>query len=409
MRKFCVLLIIGLWLSSAIAQGSLDYEGGLKVPLNEDSSKYFQLLTWHQVWLSADQTTDNSLQLTPTLRRSRMLMFAQITERFIILTHFGLNNLTAGTMDPVGRGPGAQVFMHDAWVEYAVVKKRLHVGGGLHYWNGISRLSNQSTLNMLTLDAPRFNWANLGLTDMFARHIGLYAKGKLGKLDYRVSLSDALVSGLDAHLPLNTDQAVYRGRELLGQQEAGRVWQGYFQYEFLEQESNLLPYAVGSYLGDKEVFNIGAGFLQHSNGTLTLDNDSNLIGHDVLLLGVDVFYDKPLSNGACFTGYASYYRFDYGPNYLLTGNSDLVGSGGILYGQAGYVLPRFTSVGRIQPYVAYSLRSLEAIPGNIQQVGLGANWYISGHNAKITFEYNTNRVPAATPVNAYRLQAMIYI
>jgi len=361
------------------------------------------------MWATANEAPDGNQQITPLLRRSRMLMFAQINKRFLILTHFGLNNLSVDNMDPVGRGPGAQVFMHDAWVEYAVFQNKLHIGGGLHYWNGISRLTNQSTLNILTLDAPRFNWANLGITDMFARHLGIYAKGKLGKLDYRVSLSDALRNGLDANLPINENQAVYRGREILGKREAGRVLQGYFQYEFLDQESNLLPYAVGSYLGGKEVFNIGIGFLQHSNGTLTLNPDSSLTGHDVLLLGVDVFYDKPLNNGSCLTAYASYYSFDYGPNYLLAGGSNLIGTGGIIYGQVGYVLPDFSDKGRLQPYVAYSNRNFDAIDGAVNQLGVGANWYISGHNAKLTLEYNTNNVPNADPVNNLRLQAMIYL
>lgn len=409
MRKLYALFIFTLCTLSLLAQGSPDYTGGLKVALNEDGSKYFRLITWHQMWATANEASGGGQQITPLLRRSRMLMFAQINNRFLILTHIGLNNLGVDNMDPVGRGPGAQVFMHDAWVEYAVIQQKLHIGGGLHYWNGISRLTNQSTLNILTLDAPRFNWANLGITDMFARHLGIYAKGKLGKLDYRVSLSDALVNGLDANLPVRDNQAVYRGRELLGKQEAGRVVQGYFQYEFLDQESNLLPYAVGSYLGSKEVFNIGVGFLQHSNGTLSLAADSSLIGHNVLLLGVDVFYDKPLNKGACLTAYASFYQFDYGPNYLLSGNSDLIGTGNIVYGQVGYVVPDFSEAGRLQPYVAYSNRNFDALDGAVNQLGIGANWYISGHNAKLTVEYNTNQVPNADPVNNLRLQAMIYL
>jgi hypothetical protein len=36
---------------------------------------------------------------------------------------------------------------------------------------------------------------------------------------------------------------------------------GYFEYQFLDQEANVLPYKVGSYLGTKKVFNIG-GFIR---------------------------------------------------------------------------------------------------------------------------------------------------
>ena len=58
------------------------------------------------------------------------------------------------------------------------------MGAGLHYWNGVSRLSSQSTLNFMTLDAPIFNWTNIEATDQFARQFGIYAKGQLDRLDY---------------------------------------------------------------------------------------------------------------------------------------------------------------------------------------------------------------------------------
>ncbi|MEZ4685546.1 MAG: hypothetical protein R3B47_05635 [Bacteroidia bacterium] len=132
------------------------------------------------------------------LRRSRVLMYAQINKRFLILTHFGMNSLSASNMGVASpsnaNGGNGTFFMHDAWAEYSIAAKKLHVGAGLHYWNGLSRLTNQSTLNILTLDAPLFNWFSLGTSDQFARHLGMYAKGRLGKFDYRVSFNDALTN-----------------------------------------------------------------------------------------------------------------------------------------------------------------------------------------------------------------------
>jgi hypothetical protein len=59
-----------------------------------------------------------------------------------------------------GKKPG---FFHDAWNEYALVlperqKFSLTMGGGLHYYMGLSRATMASTLNFLTIDAPIFNW-----------------------------------------------------------------------------------------------------------------------------------------------------------------------------------------------------------------------------------------------------------
>jgi hypothetical protein len=61
--KTLAITILALFacVSSVQAQGSPDYTGGLKVKLNEDGSKYFRLITWHQMWatsnLSGDQPT----------------------------------------------------------------------------------------------------------------------------------------------------------------------------------------------------------------------------------------------------------------------------------------------------------------------------------------------------------------
>jgi hypothetical protein len=133
------------------------------------------------------------------IRRSRILMYAQVSPRFLILTHFGINNqsfinggangganLTSAGVSNAGKRP--QLYIHDAWTEFAVQPNKLHVGMGLHYWNGVSRLSSNSTLNFMTMDAPIFNWFNIEATDQFARQFGIYAKGQLGRLDYLVSL-----------------------------------------------------------------------------------------------------------------------------------------------------------------------------------------------------------------------------
>ncbi|MBR9998668.1 MAG: hypothetical protein KFF73_06845, partial [Cyclobacteriaceae bacterium] len=114
-------------------QSPVEYGSGLKVNLSEDESKYFRLITWHQVWIDMQNksTPDGreKFTATPMLRRSRFLMYAQISDRFLILTHFGLNNLTLDCLDPTGYSSQTQLFMHDAWVEFKVFEK-LYLGGG---------------------------------------------------------------------------------------------------------------------------------------------------------------------------------------------------------------------------------------------------------------------------------------
>ncbi|MCB0836757.1 MAG: porin [Bacteroidetes bacterium] len=413
--------------STSYGQGSANYQGGLKVSLNEDGSKYFRLLTWHQMWVTTPLEEGNELKTNFTLRRSRVLMYAQISDRFLINTHFGLNSLEPGNMgtaSPISQpGTNGQLFMHGAWAQYTIFKQKLVVGGGLHYWNGISRLASQSTLNIMTLDAPIHNWATIGVTDQFARHLGFFAKGKLGKLDYRLAINEAISNptrGADSHLSeiggqslLIPHRAIYRNPDNPG---GGKVYQGYLNYQFLDQEGNLLPYFVGSYLGTKKVFNIGAGFFHHREGASYCDEAGNLILHSPTSLAVDVFYDSPLgSNGSALTFYGSWTRHDWGPDW--TGGVGGVGTGNIAYGQLGYVLPDFTEKGRLQPYVHGTFRALEAYEDYFNpyshNLGVGANWFIDGHNAKITLEYQRAveagdlAKPEAT--SWLRLQAMIYL
>lgn len=415
MRKH-TLLLAGLFLMSfqyMKAQGSPDYDGGLKFKFNEDGSKYLRLISWAQV--QANYNTDDTFdangnensKLNFNLRRARILMFAQINKDFLIVSHFGLNSLTSSTLSPTGKGDGSQLFFHDVWAQYNLGKDHT-VGGGLHYFNGISRLNNQSTLNMMTLDNNRQSWATIGLSDQFARHLGVFAKGKFDKLQYRVAINDASVSTLDARTTVAGGEVVYNGRATLGSKDAGKTYAGYFDYNFLDQESNFLPYKVGSYLGGKKIFNVGAGFFLHPKGSV-IDTGTaltpNLEGEDVSIFAVDAFYDAPIGdNGSAITAYAVYQNSDYGKNYLYSA----YGTGSMIYGHVGYVFKGDKTKTRYQPYVSYGTHSYDAVNDDRSTLGVGVNAYMSGHNSKLTLEYK-NETFGTLDANTISLQAMIYL
>ncbi|WP_178985053.1 hypothetical protein [Winogradskyella helgolandensis] len=410
------LLLTGLLImvfQFTIAQGSPDYTGGLKFKFNEEGTKYLRLISWAQVQANyiADDTFDSNgnenSQLNFNLRRARILMFAQINKDFLILTHFGLNSLTSANLSPTGKGDGSQLFFHDVWAQYSLGKDHT-IGGGLHYFNGISRLNNQSTLNLMTLDNNRQAWATIGLSDQFARHLGVFLKGKFNKLQYRVAINDASVSSLDARAAVAGGDAVYNGRSSLGSKAAGKTYAGYFDYNFLDQESNFLPYKVGTYLGEKKIFNVGAGFFLHPKGSV-IDTGTainpNIEGEDVAIFAADAFYDAPLGeNGSALTAYAMYQNSNYGKNYLYSA----YGTGSMLYYHVGYVLNGDKLKTRFQPYVSYGIHSYDAVDDNRSTLGVGINAYMSGHNSKLTLEY-TNQSFGAIDSNTITLQAMIYL
>jgi hypothetical protein len=412
MKKAFTSIVLSFIAVVCYSQGSSDYGGGMKVNINEDGSKYFRVISWAQVWsqYNSDRPLDanghEQAALDFSVRRARILMYAQINKDFLILTHFGLNSLNANNMSPTGTGEGSQLFLHDVWTQYSLGKNHA-IGGGLHYWNGISRLNNQSTLNIMTLDNDRQAWATLGLSDQFARHIGVYAKGAFGKFQYRVAINEASTNNLQATVvPTNGGAASYTGRRLLGSKEAGKTYAGYFEYGFLEAESNFLPYKVGTYLGTKKIFNVGAGFFMHPNGSVIADTTGKLSGENVSIFGIDTFYDAPIGkNGAAITAYALYQNANYGKDFKLGTTYE---TGSMLHAHVGYVIPSKSKT-KLQPYVSFDNREIEVLKDNATQLGIGTNAFFSGHNSKLTLEYQSLKYATNKVVNTVTLQAMIYL
>jgi hypothetical protein len=398
----------------------------LTLKLDESGNKYVRFLLWNQFWVRSTQNNPGSTDIAGNpsdntfdigLRRSRMLMYAQVSPRFLILTHFGINNQTfrnGGISGDTGKKP--QLFMHDAWAEFKVADE-LYVGTGLHYWNGISRMSSASTLNFLMIDAPIFNWPLIEATDQFARQFGVYAKGQIGKFDYRIALNKPFASGgLADALP---DDGI--ARNVLNENTAV---QGYFNYQFFDKESNKLPFFVGTYMGAKKVFNIGAGFHYHAEATgVKKAGQTEAELQDISLFSVDAFLDMPVGKGS-ITAYSVFYNYNFGDNYLRNvgimnisgggGNTQpTIGTGSIFYTQAGYAFKQFQNGTQFQPFAAVTYKDFEALNEPSTQFDFGANYFITGHHAKITLQYSQRPVYAAGNLDTRRgeivLQAHIWL
>ena len=395
----------------------------LKVNLSEDGSKYVRFIIWHQQWLTSgnlsapDGGEAAKFQLTSSVRRSRMLAFAQVSPRFLILTHFGLNGLSPNNLTSLGgNGNAPQLFLHDAWTEF-MVNENLYIGTGLHYWKGLTRLANQSTLNFMTLDQSRpfVHWHSLGITDQFARHLGVYAKGSIDKFDYRIAFNNPGRNGISGNFNGEVDPALtYTGvnnADKDGDPTGSTVVEGYFRYQLKDKESTKLPYAVGSYLGKKDVLAIGAGFFAHSNGVYNSNSGEH---ENVSHFAADVFLDKPINGGGCVNAYASFMSFNYGDNYIAR----WAGTGTVLYGHLGVLIPG----SKLMPYVSYQSGSYDAFDDPTNAMDIGVNYFINGHNAKITLEYHrigndpredgigsTTTQAAAQTFSQLRMQAHIFL
>ncbi len=405
----------------------------MTLKLNDDGSKYIRFITWHQFWLTSTQNNPGTLDINGkeaesstdfALRRSRFLVMTQISPRALIVSHWGINNqsFVNGGASAAGlaasANPGAsnggkrpQVYIHDAWTEYEVVKGKLTLGAGLHYWNGISRMTNASTLNIMTIDAPIFNWATIEATDQFARQMGIFAKGQIGRLDYRLALNKPFAFGATPAAVLKNGIAVNVLNENWAQA-------GYFKYMLWDKESNKLPYEVGSYLGAKKILNIGAGFYSHKDASLyKTESDSTFASQTAL--GVDVYMEKPLKRkGAALHFYGVYYNYNFGKNYIRNigilnthasvkapaagktadswaGGGNLqptIGTGSIIYAQFGFKMPNMKNGTSFMPYATFTSKDFERLADPSSQFGLGINYFITGHNAKVSLEYQTRPV-----------------
>jgi len=411
----------------------------LTLKLNEEGSKFIRFIVWNQMWARVTENNPGTLNVNgmPSntssdigIRRARMLAYAEISPRFLILTHWGINNQTFTNggvpgggatgnpgnipvaVDPatgLGTASGAsakkpQLFFHDIWTEYKIFNE-LYIGMGLHYWNGISRMTSHSTLNFMAVDAPIFNWPTIELTDQFARQFGFYAKGQLGKIDYRLALNKPYAVGGGGRY----DEATQRP---IAANMVNDNWatQGYIAYQFWDKENNKLPFFAGTYLGTKRVFNVGGGWHFHPSATTSRSFDGSVSEHDISLIGIDTFLDMPLNGatGTALTTYAVYYHYDFGPNYMRNvgimnvgfgsgttqngpGNAQpTIGTGNIFYTQSGLLLPKsiLGDKGRLQPFGALTHKQFEFFDEGSWQYDLGFNYYINGHHSKITLQYS---------------------
>ena len=413
------------------------YGAGMKVNISPDGSKYLRFLTWTQVWAQYNENNSNTVrngkptsdQLAFSLRRTRLIMLAQLNPRFMTYVDLGMESQAAisGGLpgDPSGPGKHATFYLHEAVAEYKV-NKYLSMGAGLNYQVGVSRMTAASTATMMTYDIPVVNFPTLDLTDQFGFFLGVYGKGRIGSFDYRVAIDDAFATNATSNAlqlsgtnptGLRTNVAAFNPRN------SNKIYQGYFSYSFMDKEPNLLPFTTGTWLGTKKVLNIGAGFHYNAEGTYSRDQDfvvnAGTRTHDIKLFGADVFYDAPIdtTTNTALTLYGVYYNYDFGPNYVrnaglinpgngilagstgpasLTGNAlPLIGTGHSYYAQAGLLLPQnlLGSKARLQPYVAYLRNSWEGLhdtSGNRKEVNVydaGLNLLLDGHNAKITLNY----------------------
>jgi hypothetical protein len=441
MNRFLKLIITGIFLFNlfiGFAQDELRMPN-LRVYLSEDKSSYAGMLMVNQIWTryimnnpdvnGVEQYSDIDLGI----RRSRLIFYTYLMDRVFIYTQIGVDGMTYRS----GQNPTFNLY--NAQTEFIVTKDKLHIGFGLNTWNGVSRYANCKLLEFLVVDNPGFAYPVGGTFDRYGRQLGVYAKGILGKLDYRISIVKPFEAGIDSiSSPVTTER--------INQNFAVK---GNFNWQFFDKENNLFPYMTMNNLGRAKLLNVGAGFYYHPEAMLvkaekdlsTVDpwiaglliasgNSDKLPNYadyypsqisDIFVAAVDVFLDMPTRNNGAITSYLGYYYNFFGPNYIRSmgkmnvskmpveialpqgiGNSEWeIGTGHIVRGEFGYMLPGKGMKNRFQPYGAFSFKKFEALDEASVQFDAGINWLMYGHNIKWTLQYSSR--PIYTEVDDQQL------
>ncbi|RYJ41993.1 hypothetical protein [Flavobacterium beibuense] len=379
-----------------------DFFKDRKLYLNEDGSNYVKFTFMTQAWLrSIDYnpgSTINGVQKDKGtdigIRRYRIQMYGQLTDRVFAYSQFGENNFNTISERKLG------FFVHDAYGEYAIDKKALSLGVGLSGWSGLSRFSSPSVGSILGIDAPLFLQTTNDVNDQFLRKLSVFAKGKIGKLDYRLQMADPLEV---------TNSPAVQNRTTFSMDPSEMQWNGYFQYQFLDQESNMTPYMVGTYQGKKRVFNIGAGFIYQKDAMWMLTDTDDIEKSNMVHFAGDVFYDAPIgANGQAVSFYGNVTSYDFGRNYtrnggpmnptngtnnpaMLNGGGNsfpMYGTGTVVYAQAGYKF-KDNLIGKttLMPYVSLQHADYDRLNNAMNFFDAGVNWLLEGNVAKLTVAY----------------------
>lgn len=415
MKHIIIFTAIFISINGFAQLPSVRFKDGLKIYLSDDSTKYIKGTGLAQVWLRYnDNNPGSTIYGTPKketfdvgLRRVRYQLMGQVNKKTFFYTQFGINSFNSLS---ARKSP---LFFHDVTAEYSVYKNYITIGGGLNGWNGTSRYSSSGVGNILGLDLPTIEEATNDVTDQFVRKLGVYAKGQIGGLDYRFSASNPfpVQNSLSPVATLGgTNSSAFSTKAPEMQ------YQGYVKWQFLDKESNQLPYSAGSYLGKKRIFNIGSGFSYQKNAMWYRNPSMDTISTPLQSFAVDLFFDYYLNKEKqnAVTAYAAFLNYDFGPNYIRNagamntangtnsaasfngaGNAaPLIGTGQVIYAQAAYLFKKdlLGKEGTLQPYATGSFASYEKLKDPVLIYDIGINWIMSGQNSKLSLDYQSRPI-----------------
>ena len=162
-------------------------------------------------------------------------------------------------------------------------------------------------------------------------------------------------------------------------------------YNFLGIEKNPGYYTSSTYYGSAgDIFTVALAVQHQKNATGTATNAGDFTGYSV-----DALYETVLTNKGVVTLEAEYKHFNA---YIAPLGGLNMFEGDSWTTTALYLFPTEVGVGKIQPYVRYT----DISAGNSSdrdEFGIGMNYIISGHNARISMMYQHGDIASKGFVN----------
>lgn len=371
MKKSAVLarMVIVLFFVCGMVMPSL---AGIKMEIDEQTKG--EVGIWMQSWYQ--RVEDGKIQdgrfedLNDfMIRRAYMYLKGDVTNYISFFTHVasdkvGMEKPDGSTLDRPGIGLGSGVAWRDLWITFNL-DKAFKIQMGRMYVPLTRNYGTTSTKAMLTMDLPFLQGGSRGGI-FYAQKVGrddgltLWGNPFDGLLQYRFMISEGVEGDNNPE-----DNLRFVGRLSLSLLEPEKGW-----------------FNKGTYLGKKKVLSIGFGMDSQDDLTLAGNEDQ-----DNTVWTGDVFFDYPIGNGAV-TVEAAYIDINNCTQGTENFYHDLEAGDDAQnwYINAGYLLPGSIGPGRFQPYIRYETVDVDD-KNDTDFLSGGLNYYLKGHNAKLTADY----------------------
>jgi len=395
--------------TTALPETKFKPESGTFVKfLNEEKTHYVKFNGYAQIWarytdMNPGSKMDQSILKNTadlSLRRLRLKMSVMPFDDFLFVVQAGTTNLTN-----LSNSENSFELL-DAYGEYRP-NKLINIGFGRSNWKGLSRFASGPSATLL-YDVPLISIANVNRTDLTLRNYNIYAKGQVGRLDYRLIVAKPFIPS-----PATPAQNISVFNNLAPKTNLS----GYVKWEFFDKEANGSAVSAGSYLGKKKVLALGFGAEYQKDALWNLSNQDTVL-NSMKLFSADLFFDTPLNKerGTAFSAYAAVFRHNYGPNYIRnfgvnnmangvdagtatfngSGNSyPVAGTGNSFILQAGYTLPYFNQrkkTTRLMPAAAMQYSRFDRLSDPMITYDLGLSLLLKDHASKLVFNAQSRPV-----------------